>query len=157
MIHCFQRPRKVRAVGGRPAIDTGSTASLRYNVGLSGAVTHPAGKLDDKFVLRFFFLILVDEVHQRPIHGLELIIVVDGDQNLLAVFLHRLQNADLKLFSFIGLGGNERKIAAALIFQLCQNLQLILLAVFIGDGDKIASGSFRSLSRPPQDLFLHLF
>ena len=96
MLLCFQRPPPVRAVGGRPAIDTGSfPASPEYNVGLSGAVTHPAGRLVDKFVLRFFFLVLVDEVHQRAVHGLELIIVVDGDQNLLTVFVHSFENADL--------------------------------------------------------------
>ena len=66
-------------------------------MGLSGSVTHPAGRLVDKFVLRFFFLVLVDEIHQRLIDIFQLFIVVDGDEDVLAVFFDRFQNADLSL------------------------------------------------------------
>ena len=42
-LHCFQRPSIIKVMDGRPAIHTRSTASLVFNVGLSGPVTPQAG------------------------------------------------------------------------------------------------------------------
>ena len=46
---------------------------------------------------------------------------------------------DLELFGLVCTGGDEREIAAALVFEFREHFQLIFLAVFVGDGDEVVS------------------
>ena len=60
---------------------------------------------------------LIHEIHQRLIDGLQLVIIVQRHQDLLAVFFLGAQDADLQIL-FVALcalflGGNERQIVAA--------------------------------------------
>ena len=126
-------------------------ASPKYNVGLSGPVTHPAGiRVYHIFVvccgaaeLCFRCVVfLVDEIHQRAVDLLELRVVFDGFEEFFTVFLHGFEDADLKILFLIvvaAAGRDEGEIAAAVVLQLSQNFQLVFLAVFVGDADEIVA------------------
>ena len=87
------------------------------------------------------FLVLVDQIHQRTVDRLKLCVVFNGLKEFLAVFLHGLEDADLKILGLIVAGAcrNEGQIAAAVVLELCKDLKLIFLAVFVGDADEIVA------------------
>ena len=97
------------------------------------------------------FLFLSEELfHKRLVDGVQLLVAVQGGEDLLPVLLDGLQD-DKAQFLFRGLlplllGGEEGQVGLAVPFDGVQMLQLELVAILIGDGDEIRAVFFAHMS-----------
>ena len=62
-----------------------------------------------------FFLVLVQLVHDQTVNGFQLFFILNGAKDILTVFFHRLENADLQVLIFLT-GRNDSQIGKAVVF-----------------------------------------
>ena len=110
--------------------------------GVCGGLAHYLGV--DSTVVRLIVVVLalgffIELIHHKTVHGLQLLIIRNGRQDRLAVFLGVLENADLQIPAVVvvAVGGDHGHVFAAFILQSGEDLQLVFDPVLVDDGDKI--------------------
>ena len=95
-----------------------------------------------------FFLVLGKKfLHELVVDCVDLLVAVQGGEDLLAVFQDGLEDHEAQLLFVLGflafvLGGEEGQVGLAVIFDGVEMFQLELVAVVIGDGDEICAVLF---------------
>ena len=96
-----------------------------------------------------FVLILKDQREQRVVGALQLVLVGDRLEQLLAVFLGDAQEVDLQLRGLVlGVGRGEGDVFLLASEKARENLHLVADSVLVGDGDIVGAELVHAILPP---------